>query len=81
MTIRVVYQDNTCDMIPVHMLQLAIECNKIKMFYRNSERRWITVGADPMRITANILAPYAGTERRAPQRYESPLNRAESHPS
>jgi len=49
MTIRVVYHDNTYDMIPVFILQLGIECKKIKMFYRSSERRWITVGVDPIR--------------------------------
>lgn len=77
MHIRVVYHNNTCDMLPVYILQLAIDCKKIKMFYRNSERRWIAVGADPMRLTADILAPYAGPERRHPQRFESHLSRVE----
>jgi len=67
MTIRVVYHDNTCDTIPVYILQLGIDCKKIKMFYRHSERRWATVGADPMRIVAHVLAPYSSPERRAPQ--------------
>ena len=58
MTIRVVYHDNTCDTIPVYILQLGIDCKKIKMFYRNSERRWATVGADPMRKTAHALAAF-----------------------
>ncbi len=80
MTIRVVYRDNTCDMLPVYILQLAIDCKQIKMFYRNSERRWITVGADPMRIAADILAPYTGPERRVLQRFESSLCSAEAHP-
>jgi hypothetical protein len=65
MTIRVVYYDNRCDTIPAHILQLGIDSKKIKMFYRNSERRWVTVGADPMRTTAHILAPYVNPERRA----------------
>ena len=73
MTIRVVYHNNTCDTIPVSILQLGIECGKIKMFYRNSERTWITVGADSMIRTANRLAPYAGPERRATEILESLL--------
>ena len=72
MIIRVVYHDNTCDMIPVFILQLGIDCKKIKMFYRFSEKRWITVGADPIRATAQILAPHAGPERRAPQSFQRP---------
>jgi hypothetical protein len=49
MTIRVVYHDNSYDTIPVFILQLGIDCKKIKMFYRSSERRWVTVGLDPVR--------------------------------
>jgi hypothetical protein len=75
MFIRVVYHDNTYDAIPAFILQLGIDCKKVKMFYRNSERRWITVGVDPMRKTAQILAPPAGAERRAPQIFERPLLR------
>jgi hypothetical protein len=47
--IRVVYEDDSLDMIPSHILQIGIECKKIKMFYRESEKRWITVGVDPVR--------------------------------
>jgi hypothetical protein len=65
MTIRVVYHDNTCDTVPFFILQLCIDCKKIKMFYRDSERRWVTVGADPIRMAAHISAPYASAERRA----------------
>jgi hypothetical protein len=63
MIIRVVFHDNTCDMIPVSVLQLGIDCKKIKMFYRSSEGRWITVGADPTRKQKQT--PCAGCERRA----------------
>jgi hypothetical protein len=45
------------------------------MFYLNSERRWVVVGADPMRKTAHILAPYRNPERRALQIFESPFLR------
>jgi hypothetical protein len=71
MTIRVVYHENKCDTIPVFILQLGIDCKKIKMFYRDSEKRWVAVGTDPIRKTAHILAPYADTERRAPQIFET----------
>jgi hypothetical protein len=53
MLIRVVYEDNTLDMIPPTILQLGIECKKIKMFYRESEKRWVIVGADPVRQVHN----------------------------
>jgi len=62
MTVRVVYHDNSCDMISAFILQLGIDCHKIKMFYRESEKRWITVGIDPLRKYAEI--PYDGPERR-----------------
>jgi hypothetical protein len=52
-------------MIPDFILQLGIVCNKIKMFYRSSEKRWITVGADPIRTTAQLLITHSGPERRA----------------
>jgi hypothetical protein len=72
MIIRVVYHDNTCDTIPVYILQLGIDCKKIKMFYRHSEKRWITIGADPIRATAQILALHTGPERRAHQSIPRP---------
>jgi hypothetical protein len=43
------------------------------MFYRNSERRWATVGADPMRKTAHALAPYSSHERRVSQILDGPF--------
>ena len=65
MTLRVVYHDNTCDTIPFFILQLGIDCKKIKMFYRNFERTWVTVGTDPIRMATHIAAPYESSERRA----------------
>jgi hypothetical protein len=53
MVIRVVYEDNSIDMLPPHILQLGIECRKIKMFYRESEKRWVNVGIDPVRQNHN----------------------------
>jgi len=72
MFIRVAYYNNKCDTIPDFILQLGIDCKKIKMFYRNSERRWITAGVDPIRNT-RISVSYAGPERRGPQISERPF--------
>jgi len=77
MSIRVVYYDNKCDTIPVFILQLGIDCNKIKMFYRASERKWATVGTDPIRTAAYVLTPYAGIERRGPEIFESSSDKDE----
>lgn len=63
MTVRVVYHDNSYDMISAYILQLGIECEKIKMFYRESERRWITVGVDPVRKSRGTHL-YEGPDRR-----------------
>jgi hypothetical protein len=65
MSIRVVFYDNTCDMIPDFILQLGIVCHKVKMFYRGSEKKWVIVDADPIRKTDQVLAPHSGSERRA----------------
>jgi hypothetical protein len=62
MMIRVVYHDNSYDTIPFFILQLGIDCNKIKMFYRSSEKRWVTVGVDPVRKSREDY--HAGPERR-----------------
>jgi hypothetical protein len=72
MRIRVVFNDNICDMIPDFILQLGIACNKIKMFYRSSEKRWIVVDTDPIRIADQVVAPYTGPERRDPRILDGP---------
>ena len=63
MTVRVVYHDNSYDMISAFILQSGIECNKIKMFYRGSERKWITVGVDSVRKSRGAHL-YEGPDRR-----------------
>lgn len=63
MTVRVVYHDNSYDMISAFILQLGIECAKIKMFYRESEKKWVTIGEDPIRKSPDESS-YGGTERR-----------------
>jgi hypothetical protein len=64
MTMQVVYQDNTHDMISAYTFDPLIESKKIKMFYRPSEDRWITVGVDSVRKNTQTLCPYDGNERR-----------------
>jgi len=64
MTMQVVYQDNTHDMISAYTFDPLIESKKIKMFYRPSEDRWITVGVDSVRKNTQALCPYDGNERR-----------------
>ncbi|MGO9379867.1 MAG: GSU3473 family protein [Dissulfurispiraceae bacterium] len=79
MTVRVVYHDNSLDMISAFILQLGIECEKIKMFYRESERKWITVGVDPVRKSP-VESLYFGPERRLPAKQsESNLQHKHSH--
>lgn len=65
MTLRVVCHDNTCDTISFFILQLGIDCKKIKMFHRNFDRTWVTVGTDPIRMPTHIAAPDESSERRA----------------
>ncbi len=68
MNVRVVYDDNSYDMVPASILQLGIDRKKIKMFYRDSEKRWITIGVDPTRGIAQSSTPYEGPERRTPSK-------------
>jgi hypothetical protein len=63
MGIRVVYHDHYVDQVPLYILQLGIECNRIKMFYRDSEQKWIVVGVDPVRQIRSSSS-YRGPERR-----------------
>jgi hypothetical protein len=64
MAIRVVYNDNICDTIPFYILQMGIECNRIRLFYRESEKKWVTVGTDPVRKLSSKKGYYEGPERR-----------------
>jgi hypothetical protein len=65
--IRVQYSNNVYDMISEISLQSLIDICKIKTFYCYSEKRWIAVGADPIRKHGQNLAPHAGPEKRTPQ--------------
>jgi len=74
MIIRVQYHNGIYDLISANTLQHLILNGKIKMFYRYSEKRWITIGVEPMRKDSQVLAPYSEPERRAPQAYKNPFS-------
>lgn len=63
MTVRILYNDNTYDMVSAFALQRLIENGKLKMFYRYSEKRWVTPGIDTVR-RREWAAGYKGPERR-----------------
>lgn len=63
MTIRVLYKDNTYDIISAFTLQRLIESQKIRMFYRYSEKRWVAIGQEPIRKRMH-RDYYSGPERR-----------------
>jgi len=64
MTIRVIYNDGTCDMISAIMLEQCIRRDKIRRFYRCSEEKWIDIGVDPIRTSVAEEQDYDGAERR-----------------
>jgi hypothetical protein len=64
MTMQVAYNDNTPDMISAYAADALIESKKIKMFYRPSEDRCITMGEDSVRKNTRVLSHYNGHERR-----------------
>jgi len=73
MIIRVQYHNGVYDLISANILQRLILSGEIRMFYRYSEKRWITIGVDPMRKGSQALTPYAKPERRAPRAYKNPF--------
>jgi hypothetical protein len=68
MVIKVIFDDNTIDMIYSHMLQFGIEFglhgNKILKFYRDSENTWVATSRDLLRKSAIHPGHYNGPERR-----------------
>jgi hypothetical protein len=73
MTIRVQYDNSIHDIVLADTLQRLIDSGKIRKFYRYSEKRWITIGVDPVRRQTELVANYSGGERRASQIFETPL--------
>jgi len=72
MTIRVQYHNGVYDIVSAATLKRLIINGKIKKFYRYSEKRWVTIGVEPIRKGAQVLAPYAEPERRSPQIFRPP---------
>lgn len=60
MLIRVLYRDNTYDMVKDSRLDDLISAKKVVSFERSSG--WVTVGRDPVR---GVGGPYRGPERRS----------------
>ncbi len=67
MTIKVQYRNNIHDIVLADTLQLLLDRGKIRRFYRYSEKRWVTVGVDPVRMKARLVANYYGPEKRSYQ--------------
>ncbi len=63
MHVRVVYNDDTYDMVADCMLDIMLSSDRVKKFYRYSEQKWVTVGVDPIRAKKRDNA-YSGPERR-----------------
>jgi hypothetical protein len=67
MTVRVQYHNDVYDIISEFTLQRLLTNGKVKKFYRYSERKWITIGSDPIRDYDRERDRYVGSERRTPQ--------------
>ncbi|MGA1824189.1 MAG: GSU3473 family protein [bacterium] len=59
MLIRVLYYDNTYDMVKPWLLEKLIKHNYIQAFYRN--REWVYIGRDRIR---GMGGAHSGVERR-----------------
>ena len=60
--VHVRYISNAYDVVNDVALDELIAANRIKAFYRPSEKRWVLVGTDAVR---GIGGAYAGPERRS----------------
>ena len=65
--IEVEYQDGGHAFVDDYSLENLIKSNQIKQFFRPSEKRWITIGFDPVRSREGH---YCGMERRRTGRSE-----------
>jgi hypothetical protein len=59
--VEVRYQNDTHAFIDDYLLEDLIRSKQIKQFFRPSEKRWITIGIDPVRMGKSF---YLGKERR-----------------
>ena len=64
MYIRVIYNDGKYDMVRAFTFDYFLGENKIKKFYRNCEKQWVTVGLDPVRKSRREEGHSDGQERR-----------------
>ena len=68
--IEVKYEDGTHAFVDDYLLESLIRSGQVRQFYRPSEKRWITVGIDPVREKASA---YSGREKRRTGRYREML--------
>jgi hypothetical protein len=61
--IMVIYERDTDGITSRQCLNEMIASKRIIQFYRESEKKWVTVGIDPIRGVGGI---YDGPERRSP---------------
>jgi len=64
--IEVRYQNETHAFVDDYLLDDLIRSRQIQHFYRPSEKRWITIGVDPIR---KEKVGYSGRERRRTGHY------------
>jgi len=64
MLIKVMYRNETYDMVKPALLNQLILSKKIKKFYRSGSGQWADIETDHIR---RFVAPFAGSERRAEQ--------------
>jgi hypothetical protein len=61
--IAIKYRSNTEDIVPPFMLDELITSDRIKQFFRPSEKKWITPGVDRIRKAGDA---HRNPERRRP---------------
>ena len=64
MILRVRLEGDRYDYVSSQAIDDLIEQNRILMFYRPSEKRWVDIGSDPIRKKRGVF--YIGPERRTP---------------
>jgi hypothetical protein len=64
--IEVKYQNGTHAFVDDYLLDALIHSRQIQQFYRPSEKRWITIGVDPIR---KEKVGYSGRGRRRTGHY------------
>lgn len=61
MYLRIQYHNEKYDYVPDFKLDSYLHSNLVKRFFRPSERRWVLLGADPVR---GFGGSYMGPDRR-----------------